>query len=173
MFRQLGLEVAKLLLVRKLAIEEQVGDFLVLRLAGQLLYPVAAVLEEVVGDRADRRGRRDHALEPARCRFLPVNGHGPSLAQRPRKGRGSSRARGPMVMISGTCDPKFPEVQSRWSGQVGLNRSGEDETKGDLRALRVTRALKLLAPHPTHQRRAAAIKAGALSLSFHPLEFCL
>ena len=50
MLGQLRFEVAKLLFVRKIAIEQQIGDLFVLGLADELFNPVAAVLKEVVAD---------------------------------------------------------------------------------------------------------------------------
>ena len=81
MLGQLGFEVTELLFVRKIAIEQEIRDLFVLGLAGQLLDAVAAVLKEVIADRADRRRGRDHALESAGSHLFPLDGHGPSVAQ--------------------------------------------------------------------------------------------
>ena len=50
MLGELSLEVAELVLVRKIAIEQEIGDLFVLGLADELLDPVPPVLEEVIAD---------------------------------------------------------------------------------------------------------------------------
>src|SRR5438445_4006400 len=124
MFRELGLEVAQLFLVRKLAVEKQVRDLFVLRLSDQLLDPIAPVLEKVVGNRADRRGRRDNALKTLGGGLGPFDCHqnrvshtlaSPVLGQPDGQGRQDLRAqRGRGKVATGRVRRSIP--------------SGEDET---------------------------------------------
>jgi hypothetical protein len=73
---ELGLEVAELLLVRELAVQEEVRDLLVLGFAAEdVVDRVAAVGELLVLDQADVGFDRDDALEagdPGGCLLLDV-----------------------------------------------------------------------------------------------------
>src|SRR5207253_9122780 len=121
MFRELGLEVAQLFLVRKLAVEKQVRDLFVLRLPDQLFDPVAPVLEKVVGNRADRRGRRDNALKTLGGGLWPFDCHRNRVSHTPRQpGSGAS----PMVREGRTCERNGAGVKSRPDGSGGLYRPG-------------------------------------------------
>ena len=82
---ELRLEVAQLRLARKVAVQEEVRDLLVLGLGGELLDGVSAVNEAVVFDLADGRGGGDDALEAAggASSGLLLGGHESSVAQAP------------------------------------------------------------------------------------------
>src|SRR6185503_3217028 len=78
---ELGLEVAKLVFVRKIAIEQEIGNLFVLGLADELFDPVAAVLKEVVADRGDGGGGGDHPFKTLGSLLFALDGHGSSVAQ--------------------------------------------------------------------------------------------
>src|SRR5439155_5993862 len=91
--------------------------------AGELLDPVAAVLQLAVLDRRDRRGRRDHTLQATWSGTGVLDGHLPSLAHRPSSARVCRRS-----SILRTCQAQLVggTVPPRRSGRP--KPPGEDET---------------------------------------------
>src|SRR2546430_2727148 len=161
-FGQLRFEVAKLVFVRKIAIEQEISDLFVLGLADELFDPVAAVLEEVVADRGDRRGRRDHALETPWSYLLPLDGHAASVAQ-PCVWPGCAKGHKPWDLRPQTARGTVP------AGRSGrLYRPGRTKHSRRARVHFLTRA-QAVSPSSHPPAEGGGRKAGALSLWFRAL----